>query len=162
MYLRVDAPDSSRYAAALRHVGRRARLQVRLIGVTLVGLGLLLALAGNADARVRLGYLVVGLVVALLGGMLLFAPARGSTARLSAAAAQPCSFELTDGYVRQNSTLHTSQLAWAAFERLEEIPGQLLLFTAKGQFISVPIGGLDSEQLAELRGFITGRGVVRF
>jgi hypothetical protein len=156
MYLRIDAPDSGRYLAASRHVARKARLTVRIAGAFVAGCGLvmLLVLAPSATAPLRLGDVIVGLAAVVCGGLL--ALARHS-ASLSPLAAQPCLFELTDDYIRQTSPLHTGQTAWAAFTRIEEIPGQVLLFTAKRQFFSVPTTDLAGDQLTELRRFIADR-----
>jgi hypothetical protein len=158
--LRIEAPDSERYQAALRHVGRGARRTVRLAGATLLCLSAISLVDGASTApgttALRVIFVVLGLGCLLLGALLAFAPIR-YTANLSSLAIQPAAFELTDDYIRQTSPLYASQTAWEAFIRLEEIPGQLLLFVAKRQFISVPTTALTDGQLAELRRFVADR-----
>jgi hypothetical protein len=158
--LRIEAPDSGRYQSAMRHVARGARRGIRIAGAVLLCIGLISlldsALTSSATLVLRLAFLVLGLACVTLGGLLAFAPIRNSS-NLSVLVTQPSRFELTDDYVRQTSALHTSQWAWEAIIRFEEIPGQLLLFFTKRQFISVPTTGLDDGQLSELRRFTADR-----
>ena len=159
--LRIEAPDSDRYQAALRHTSRGARRAIRLAGAALLCLSLISlldsALTSSATLALRLAFLVLGVAFLVLGGLLAFAPIRYAS-NLSSLAASPARFELTDDYVRQTSPLHTSQWAWEAIVRFEEIPGQMLLFFSKRQFVSVPTVGLADGQLAELRRFTAERG----
>jgi hypothetical protein len=159
--LRIEAADSGRYQSALRHVARGGRRAIRLAGAVLLCIGLISlldsALTSSATLVLRLAFLVLGLACLALGGLLAFAPIRNS-ANLSVLATQPCLFELTDDYIRQTSPLHTSQWAWEAIVSFEEIPGQMLLFFTKRQFISVPTVSLADGQLTELRRFTADRG----
>ena len=158
--LRIEAPDSDRYQAALRHTSRGARRAIRLAGTALLCLSLISlldsALTSSATLALRLAFLVLGLACFALGGVLAFAPIRYG-ANLSRLATAPSLFELTDDYIRQTSPLHTSQWAWEAIVRFEEIPDQMLLFFTKRQFISVPTAGLADGQLTELRRFTADR-----
>jgi hypothetical protein len=158
--LRIEAPDSDRYQAALRHVGRPTHRGIRLTGAILIGFSLLFlldsALTTSVMLSLRLAIAVLGAAFLVLGGLLAFARIRYSP-DLSRLAAQPCSFELTHDYIRQTSPLHTNQMAWGAFIRFEEIPGQMLLFLTKRQYISVPTTDLTGDQLTELRRFIADR-----
>jgi hypothetical protein len=54
----------------------------------------------------------------------------------------------------------SSQTAWAAFTRIDEIPGQLLLRIGRRQVISVPITDVHPAQLAELREFVANRNFI--
>lgn len=159
VYLRIEAADSGRYQAAVRHVGRRSIRTIRLSGATLMCFGLVFLLdsallAPSVNASLRVAFIALGLVCLAAGGLLAFAPIRYSSANLGTLINQPCVFELTDDHVRQTSSLHTMQIAWDAVIRFEEIPGQMLLFFAKRQFFSVSTAGLTDGQLTELRRFI--------
>ena len=162
VYLRIEAADSGRYQAAVRHVGRRSIRTIRLSGATLMCFGLVFLLdsallAPSVNASLRVAFIALGLVCLAAGGLLAFAPIRYSSANLGTLINQPCVFELTDDHVRQTSSLHTMQIAWDAVVRFEEIPGQMLFFFAKRQFFSVPTAGLTDGQLTELRRFIAER-----
>jgi hypothetical protein len=78
-------------------------------------------LAPSVTGSLRLAFIPSGLVLIVLGCLLAFASIRYSAGR-SALIAHPCLFELTDDYARQTSPLLTSQIAWGAFIRFEEIP----------------------------------------
>jgi hypothetical protein len=158
VHLSIDAPDSDRYLTALRHTARGTRRGVRITGVVLLCLGLALLLPPfllfpHASFPVQLGYIILGVPSAVFGGALIVAPIRYSTSNLSTLVTQPCRYELTDEQMRQTSPMHSTELAWSAVDRIEEIPGQMLLWVGKRQFHSVPTTGLTEDQLAELRRF---------
>lgn len=160
MHLRIDAPDSGRYLTAMRHVSRGSRRGVRIVGVVLVAFGLALLLPPyllfpSGSLPVRLAYILAGVPLVVFGGALIVARIRYSLANLSTLIVQPSQFELTDEYVLQTSPVHTSQVAWSAIGRIEEIPDQILLWVGKRQFYSVPTTGLTSDHLTELRRFVS-------
>ena len=157
MYLRIDVPDGRRYLAALRHTGRGTRRTIRIAGVTFLSSGLVFMLTPLASPWLRLGVQLLGLFWIVCGGALALAPIRPSRDTLNTLVAQPCVFELTEEHVRQTSALHTMQVAWDAITRIEEIPGQMLLFISKRQFFSVPTTGLTGDGLTELREFAASR-----
>jgi hypothetical protein len=149
VHIQIEAQDPSRYRAAFRHILRRRRVRrVIVIGI--------LAVLGVAYLFVP-SMRPLGVLLLLVSSLFLLLPAigaRSSMRRLSAMAALPTYFELTDQYVRSVTPLHLSQMSWAAFTSIEEIPGQLLLMPARLQVISVPTTGLRADQLAELRAFL--------
>lgn len=59
------------------------------------------------------------------------------------------------------SPLVSTEYAWAAFVKLQEVPNILLLMLSRNQVLPVPIGGLPPEQLAQLREFVANREFVR-
>jgi hypothetical protein len=160
MDLQIEAPDGSRYAAALRHAGRKLRRQIRLAGWAIFIFGVVLLvtpalMAPSVILPLRAAYAVAGGMLAALGFLMGVAPIRqGSIDPLSS---QPCRFELTDTHLRLNSALYSAEFAWDAIALLEEIPGQLLFYTSKSRFISVPTAELSPPELAELRQFVAGR-----
>lgn len=139
---------------------------MRITGVVLVCFGIALLLppfllfpSGSLPAQ--LGYIVLGVPSAVFGGALIVAPIRYSLAGLSTLVTQPCRYELTGEYMRQTSLVHSTQLAWSAVDRIEEIPGQMLLWAGKRQFHSVPTTELTDDQLAELHRFAADHNAQR-
>jgi len=58
------------------------------------------------------------------------------------------------------SPLVSTEYAWAAFVKIQEIPGILMLMLSRNQVFPVPIGGVPPEQLAQLREFVANREFV--
>lgn len=159
MHIIIDAePDLERYAAAFRYVLRDAYKRVRVLGIILAVLGVaLLALDTDiwpfGSALVAIGVLY-----------LVYVPrraTRSSIRMLPLVMRQPQRIEIGDPGVRILSPLMSTEYAWAAFEKTQEIPGQLLLMLGKRQVLPVPLSTVPPEQLAELREFLADRAFVR-
>jgi hypothetical protein len=156
VHIVIDTNDPDRYRAAFRYVLRPARIRLAIMGGVLVLLGAVTALL---PATLPLG--IVEVVAGLMLGIVLPLRVIGASIRgLSSVVAGPTRFELTDQYVGSISPLMSSQTAWAAFTRIDEIPGQLLLRIGRRQVISVPITDVHPAQLAELREFVANRNFI--
>jgi hypothetical protein len=154
--------DPERWRAVFRHMLRRGILRLRLVGGVLMLLGLVVVAidVGTPADFWPLGALLIGLGL----GYALVLPGkalRASLRRLPPALQQPQRIELTDRSVQMISPLVSIEYAWAAFVRIEEIPGVLLLMVARNQVLPVPIGGLAPHELAQLREFVANREFVR-
>jgi hypothetical protein len=163
VHIVIDAqPDPALWRATFRHLLRPGLLRLRVIGGVLALFGVLVILlaAAGSDGIWPLGVLLIamGLAYALL------VPARAlraSLRRLPPMLQQPQRIELTDRSVRMASPLVSSEYAWAAFVRTQEIQGVLLLMIAKNQVFPVPIGGLPPFELAQLREFLANREFIQ-
>jgi uncharacterized protein YjeT (DUF2065 family) len=163
MHIVIDTqPDPALWRAAFRHVLRRPMRRVRAFGAffVLCGVVIIVLSAATEDALwvVGLFLLVIGVLYALL---LPGRAAQTSLRRMAPALQQPQRIELTDQSVRVMSPLMSTEYAWAAFVKMQEIPGILLLMLSRNQVLPVPIGGLPPEQLAQLREFVANREFVR-
>ncbi|GIH13645.1 YcxB family protein [Rugosimonospora africana] len=159
MHIIIDAePDLDRYAGAFRYVLRDAYRKVRILGAILAVLGVVLLALGTDAWPFGVGLLVIGVLYVI------YIPrksVRTSIRALPLVMRQPQRIEIGDPGVRILSPLMSTEYAWAAFEKTQEIPGQLLLMLGKRQVLPVPITTVPPEQLAELRDFLANRAFVR-
>ncbi len=159
MHIIIDAePDLDRYATAFRYVSRDAYRKVRIVGIIVAVIGVAV-LALGADAwPFGLGLLVLGVLY------LFYVPRKSlqsSMRALPMVLRQPQRIEIGDPGVRILSPLMSTEYAWAAFMKTQEIPGQLLLMLGKRQVLPVPLTTVPPEQLAELREFLADQAFVR-
>ncbi len=157
VHIVIDATDPERYRTAFRYVLRPVRLRLAVLG------GLLVVLGGVEIALSTDGW-PLGVVLVAMGlafGLLLPLRLVGASMRaLNPIAAGPTRFELTDQWVGSVSPLMSGQISWAAYSRIDEIPGQLLLRVGRRQITAVPTGSLTPQQLAELREFVANRNFI--
>jgi hypothetical protein len=157
VHIVIDASDPERYRDAFRHVVRPVRLRLALVGALFVLLGVVEFALASGSWQLGVVLVAMGLAFGLLLPLRLVS---ASMRMLNPIAAGPTRFELTDRYVGSVSPLMSSQIAWAAYTRIDEIPGQILLRMGRRQITSVPTGGLTPEQLAELRAFVADRNFI--
>jgi hypothetical protein len=162
VHIVIDAPpDLAVWRASFRQLLRGPVRRIRIVGIVLVLLGLVCALTDDGSG----GLLLLGVLLVVLG--LLYAvliPVRSmrlSLRRIPPALQQPKRIELTEQSVKVTSPLILTEYAWAAFVRIQEIPGVLMLMPGRYQVVPVPIGGLAPHELAQLREFVANREFVR-
>lgn len=159
MHIIIDAePDLDRYAAAFRYAARDAYRRVRIVGVILAVVGAALLALDTDLWPFGGGLLLLGVLY------LVYIPRKSISAsirRLPLVLRQPQRIEIGEPGVRVLSPLMSTEYAWAAFEKTQEIPGQLLLMLSKRQVLPVPLTTVPPQQLAELREFLANRAFVR-
>ena len=162
MHIVIDTqPDPALWRAAFRHVLRRPMRRVRAFGALFIlcGAAIIVLSAAAEDTLWVVGLFLLGIGIAYA----LLLPARAGKAslrRMPPALQQPQRIELTDQSVRVMSPLVSTEYAWAAFVKVQEIPGILMLMLSRNQVFPVPIGGVPPEQLAQLREFVANREFV--
>jgi hypothetical protein len=159
VHIIVDAqPDTDRYAAAFRHVLGSVYRRVRVLGGILVVLGFALIALEPDIWPLSFVLFAVGVLYVIY---VPWKSIRASVRMLPLVLRQPQRIEIAEQGVRILSPLMSTEYAWGAFEKTEEIPGQLLLMLSRRQVLPIPLAGVPPQQLAELREFLANRAFVR-
>jgi hypothetical protein len=150
MRIRIEACQDRRLSAAAESyvlAGRRGT--GRLLALSPIVVGTMMLLFGGSRAWVfAVALIVVGLLEATVIPWLqprLRGSDRGYRAR------HPHLVELHDGGVRCVSPGYDLDRPWGTIQRIVELPGQYLLMLGGRHYVSVPIGGLSKDQLADVR-----------
>ncbi|MEU4640667.1 YcxB family protein [Micromonospora sp. NPDC023814] len=147
-------PDRRRLAAGLRRAYRRTLLLFRVCPFVT----LLPALAGLVfgDLLMAGGWALVAAVLALAGPLTLRSLVRANWKMYGI----PITWTFTDESARSVNAVSDGTLSWAAIERVEAIPGQLLFWIGRSQVFPVPVDGLAAADRERLLAFLRGRGLL--
>ncbi|MFG3696478.1 YcxB family protein [Micromonospora sp. NPDC047620] len=147
-------PDRRRLTAGLRRAYRRTLLPWRLLPFV----ALLPALVGLlfGDLRMAGGWALVAAVLALVGPL----PLRSLVRAAWKMYGTPITWTFTDEGVRGVNALSDSTVRWAALNRVEAVPGQLLFWISRSQVFPVPVDGLAGADRERLLAVLRERGLL--
>jgi hypothetical protein len=148
MQILVEAPsDRDALPRVVAHVMRRPLWKVRICGLLVMAVGALQFLPDPPNRWLGIEFLVIGLFFA---AVLPSIRIRQATKLVSAFAERSYTHRLDDWGIESVSDLYTSRTAWQLVDRVEEIPGHLVLRVKGNRFAFVPSAGLSREEIGEI------------
>ncbi|MER7332469.1 MULTISPECIES: YcxB family protein [unclassified Micromonospora] len=147
-------PDRRRLTAGLRRAYRRTLLPFRLCPL----IALLPALVGLLSGDlIKAGvWALAAVALVLVAPLTLRALVRANWKMHGL----PITWTFTDEGVRSVNAVSDGTLSWAAIERVEAIPGQLLFWIGRAQVFPVPVDGLAAADRERLLAFLRERGLL--
>jgi hypothetical protein len=159
MYMRIEIPAGSPLVPiALRRIGRARLRLIRILGASLVLMGLLVMLRGRP---VDIG---LGVVAIVIGGYVIAIPLLliryGMRGLPRYVRSEPAVLEISDTGVRQAYTHVRTEHEWPAVERVVEHPDMWILYLSRTLALYVPKEPLTDAQRAEIGSLLASRGLV--